>query len=163
MNFSPLLLIIRFFDALTWIIPPALPIFFSYAQGFALIKLVRQDVYGSNPAKTEMAGRVDTVCFDKTGTLTHIGLIGKECYPNTPQVKRVMACCHHLLEVNGTLVGDPLEVEMQKLSGWQLSFSNKQQYFISSFEDEALEVVKINEFTSARQFMSVVAYRQATK
>lgn len=29
---------------------------------------------GSNPLKTEEAGKIDTICFDKTGTLSTLGL-----------------------------------------------------------------------------------------
>lgn len=81
MNYAASLLFIRFFDALTWIVPPALPIFFTYTQGASLLKLFRRGVLGSNPMKTEIAGKIDTICFDKTGTLTQATLKAKLCYP----------------------------------------------------------------------------------
>jgi len=47
-----LLIILRFADALTWAIPPTLPIFFQICQSLALIRLKLKGVLGINPEKT---------------------------------------------------------------------------------------------------------------
>lgn len=38
---------------------------------------------GSNPLKTEEAGKIDTICFDKTGTLSTLGLQANDYYPHS--------------------------------------------------------------------------------
>lgn len=39
-----------------------------------------------------------------------------------------MACCHHLVTVKDELLGDPLELEMFKMTNWKITFDN-QHYF----------------------------------
>lgn len=74
LDYKPLILFYRFFDALTWIIPPALPIFISMCMTYSLVRLRELGVFGIDPQKSLIAGKVNTVCFDKTGTLTTIGI-----------------------------------------------------------------------------------------
>ena len=64
----------RFLDAITWVIPPALPIFISMCMTFSLVRLKRINIFGIDPQKSLIAGKVNTICFDKTGTLTTIGI-----------------------------------------------------------------------------------------
>ena len=67
--------------------------------------------------------QVAICCFDKTGTLTSdnlileglTGLAGrgqdlvKDVKQASPEVLRVMAACQSLIQVDGDIVGDPLE------------------------------------------------------
>jgi cation-transporting ATPase 13A3/4/5 len=78
-----------------------------------------------------VAGTIDTVCFDKTGTLTNLNLKMWGHWQNgIKHVEgdrsgiefRIMSCCHHLSEINGEVVGDPLEIEMVEYSGYTIMF-----------------------------------------
>lgn len=83
------------------------------------------------------AGRMNLVCFDKTGTLTEDsmklnGLIlphednlgdvvnNLDTIPplNQQRITELMACCNSIDVINGNIVGDPIEVAIQKLSGF---------------------------------------------
>lgn len=64
------LIIYRLFDAATWMIPPALPIFFNICQTISLLRLGKKKILATDPAKVVVAGDVSVMCFDKTGTLT---------------------------------------------------------------------------------------------
>jgi len=86
--------------------------------------------------KIVTAGYTDCVVFDKTGTLTEdnlqIDLILRlrqgslqqgspaELEESDPLI-RTMACCQSLVKLNGQIVGDPLEVELFKHSGFHIS------------------------------------------
>ena len=69
-NIASHLVFLRFFDMVGWVIPPTFPIYFNLCYSFALYRLRRQQIFGTEPTKTITAGKVKTVCFDKTGTLT---------------------------------------------------------------------------------------------
>jgi cation-transporting ATPase 13A2 len=70
LDFPFMLIFLRFADTFTWMIPPAMPIFFGWCMTFSLYRLKKKGIFGTNPEKTLVAGRVTTMCFDKTGTLT---------------------------------------------------------------------------------------------
>lgn len=53
-----------------WIIPPIYPIYFNLCYSFSLYRLTQKNIYGTEPFKTIVSGKVKTMCFDKTGTLT---------------------------------------------------------------------------------------------
>lgn len=53
-----------------WAVPPSLPIAFNVCYSFSLYRLRKQGIFGTEPYKTIISGKVTTVCFDKTGTLT---------------------------------------------------------------------------------------------
>ena len=57
-----------------------------------------------------------------------------------------MSCCHHLVQIDGELLGDPLEVEMVQYSGYTLIFEDS--YFKACFGKQSLKVIHIFEFTS---------------
>lgn len=83
---------------------------------------------GSNPIKAEEAGKIDTICFDKTGTLSTLGLQAHDYYPHSNEILDIMACCHHLVIVKDEILGDPLDLEMFKMTNWIINFDN-QKYF----------------------------------
>ncbi|CAD8127301.1 unnamed protein product [Paramecium sonneborni] len=159
MDYSSKLIIIRYLDVITWIVPPALPIFFSLAQAISLLKLKREDIMGSNPIKAEEAGKIDTICFDKTGTLSTLGLQAHDYYPICNEIIDIMACCHHLVLVNQELLGDPLEMEMFNKTNWQINF-DEQKYFKVSNQQKTFKIIRIFEFSSHLQMMSVVAHNE---
>ncbi|CAK66314.1 unnamed protein product (macronuclear) [Paramecium tetraurelia] len=157
MNYSSKLIIIRYLDVVTWIVPPALPIFFSLAQAISLLRLKSEDIMGSNPIKAEEAGKIDTICFDKTGTLSTLGLQAHDYYPQNDEILGIMACCHHLVIVKDELMGDPLELEMFKKTNWDISFDD-QKYFQVTNQLKTFKIIRIFEFSSQLQMMSVVAH-----
>ena len=56
MQYTALIIIIRLFDAISWIMPPALPIFFQLVKTFSLVRLKKNGVLGVDPDKTLTAG-----------------------------------------------------------------------------------------------------------
>ncbi len=78
--------------------------------------------------------QVAICCFDKTGTLTsdNMTLIGLSGAPGAPpglqkdvgsaprESLRVLACCQALIQVDGDLVGDPLERAAFQAAGGSL-------------------------------------------
>lgn len=118
---APKLIVLRFFDMVGWIIPPTFPIYFNLCYSFALYRLKKEDIYGTEPLKTITAGKVKTVCFDKTGTLTEnhmklhlIVLANGQRVPaeewkgrehNDP-ILTLFACCHTVRSIRGEFQGD---------------------------------------------------------
>jgi len=103
---------------LTSVIPPEFPITMSLTVTLALVHLVRNAVYCTEPFRIPLAGRITHCCFDKTGTLNSNEMVfeGVTCLPQSGgsadyTSKLVMACCHSLAYIDGQkLVGDPIEV-----------------------------------------------------
>jgi cation-transporting ATPase 13A3/4/5 len=57
-----------------------------------------------------------------------------------------MGCCHHLIKLNGEIIGDPLEIEMINFVGWQCNFESKPLTIIGG--DKTYTIHKIFDFTS---------------
>lgn len=70
----------RFIDFLGWSFPPTFPIYFNLAYTFAIARLSRNGISGTDPEKTVEGADIKIMCFDKTGTLTE----------NLVEVNRVM-------------------------------------------------------------------------
>lgn len=60
----------RALDIVGWSVPAALPIYFNLCYSLSLGRLRKHKIYGTEPQKTVVSGKVKTMCFDKTGTLT---------------------------------------------------------------------------------------------
>ena len=109
---------------LTSVIPPEFPITLSITVTLALVHLVRNSVYCTEPFRIPTAGKVTDCCFDKTGTLTssEMALAGIHHAENQPDLaEAVLGCCHSLSYVSKTsLVGDPIEkAAFGSLVDWQ--------------------------------------------
>ena len=95
----------------------------------------KKGVFGIDPTKSLVAGKINTICFDKTGTLTTIGidmfgyqLRNQNKFANfIPQSKapfknglefKLFATCHGTYEIEGELLGDSLDVELFKYTGF---------------------------------------------
>jgi len=131
-GFSNYIIILRFADTITWMIPPALPIFFSICTSFALARLRGIGIIGVDPDKILVAGKVKTMCFDKTGTLTTTGIdiygyqknveldfkLGELIEFPSDSIKgsdilfRLFATCHGAYLIGEEIVGDALDVTM---------------------------------------------------
>jgi cation-transporting ATPase 13A3/4/5 len=102
-------------------------------------------MFTTSPQKVNVSGRVTTFVFDKTGTLTDENLQLKGILPVMPgqnqflglvdesslkehktqieyeKILEGMASCHGVLEINGSKIGDPLEIAMMETTNWNLS------------------------------------------
>jgi cation-transporting ATPase 13A3/4/5 len=68
------LILIRAFDLITIVVPPALPATLTIGTNFALSRLKKKNIFCISPQRVNIGGKLDVVCFDKTGTLTEDGL-----------------------------------------------------------------------------------------
>ncbi|KAL4532436.1 hypothetical protein Ndes2526B_g08333 [Nannochloris sp. 'desiccata'] len=133
---------------LTSVVPPELPMELTIAVNASLVALARKRIFCTEPFRIPLAGKVTTCCFDKTGTLTsdHMELegvvgsvskLGKEAKSNVSAtegveddelhqdvkllpavISRILACCQSLVQVDGSLVGDPVERAGLQATGW---------------------------------------------
>lgn len=55
----------KLFDTITWAIPPFLPIYQSLTLSFSLVRLSFNKIFGIEPQKTLVSGKVTHMCFDK--------------------------------------------------------------------------------------------------
>lgn len=125
----------------TSVVPPELPMELSLAVTNSLAALSRSLIYCTEPFRIPYAGKVTVCCFDKTGTLTSDDLVlhgvvfpsgGKaisskgddpveDIVPasglNGPTLW-VMATCQSLMNVEGKVVGDPMERAVMEGIGW---------------------------------------------
>ncbi|KDN52154.1 hypothetical protein K437DRAFT_254533 [Tilletiaria anomala UBC 951] len=145
---DPTEIALRALDLFTICVPPAIPAAQAAVIAFALARLRMRGVTCTSPQRINVSGRANLCCFDKTGTLTHTDLdvlgtraTALDAQKLTPlQTKAIpaaasfgpaatgegvsltegLATAHDLSEVNGTLIGEPLEVKMFKFSEWTL-------------------------------------------
>ncbi|ODV92055.1 hypothetical protein CANCADRAFT_30324 [Tortispora caseinolytica NRRL Y-17796] len=68
------LMLLRAFDLITIVVPPALPATLSIGSNIALSQLRKAKIFCISPSKINVCGKLNIVCFDKTGTLTEEGL-----------------------------------------------------------------------------------------
>lgn len=63
-------IILRFFDVITIIVQPTVPLCIMIGLSFSIKKLKSVNIFCITPNKILTGGWVDQICFDKTGTLT---------------------------------------------------------------------------------------------
>lgn len=145
-------IIFWYLDALTCAVPSALIASLSIATTVSIARLKQQHIYVSDTTRVNYAGVVNAVCFDKTGTLTdeslcfqgllmtrvtEQGIVFDEYSEHgghhgaLPEIcQEIMATCHNLLLYglqdgqSSSAVGDPLELELLRASGWKLQISS---------------------------------------
>ncbi|GJJ06581.1 hypothetical protein Clacol_000774 [Clathrus columnatus] len=135
-------IIIRALDLITVVVPPALPATLSIGTSFAISRLRKLGIFCISPSRVNVAGKINVVCFDKTGTLTEDGLdvLGVRCLERSgdlfgdllPDVHdlplasgkvsflHALATCHSLKVIEGSVMGDPLDVKMFQFTNWIL-------------------------------------------
>lgn len=97
---------------------------------YAQRRLRFKNIFSTSPKRINLAGGINLALFDKTGTLTEEGLSFYGIIPNSKlfsgavvektleeisrrkQIFKGMMICHSLAEVNGEIIGDPLEKEI---------------------------------------------------
>eukprot|EP00057_Strongylocentrotus_purpuratus_P007019 XP_011661493.1 PREDICTED: probable cation-transporting ATPase 13A3 isoform X1 [Strongylocentrotus purpuratus] len=133
--------IIHAIDILSIAVPPALPAVLTIGMVFAQFRLKKEGIYCISPQRINLCGTVDVVCFDKTGTLTEDGLdlLGVQAASKgsfspmvadakslfSEPVSVAMATCHELMEVDGEITGDPLDIKMFDATSWTLDLGEK--------------------------------------
>jgi len=173
LNMGIQLEILRFLDVITWVIPPALPIFMTFAMTLSIIRLKFKGIIGLNPHSILLAGKVDICCFDKTGTITDNGIGVNGVYEvenrglkevssikaeekEIKLITKLMATCHSVYLINEVLIGDSLDISMLEYSSWKYQTnSNPEIKFQTVSSNKKLEVLKVFEFSSNLQRMCV--------
>ncbi|KAI3645105.1 hypothetical protein MP228_011269 [Amoeboaphelidium protococcarum] len=139
---------------LTSVVPPELPMELSLAVNQSLMALSKKAIFCLEPFRIPFAGKIDVCCFDKTGTLTEedlkldgIAVLGDGDSKQilTPanaiplQSQLALGSCHSLLQIDGKVVGDPLEQAVLSAIGWN----------ISRDDDESVEIVSVHGKTNS--------------
>jgi len=184
------LIVLRALDIVTVVVPPALPATLTTGTNFSLQRLRRKQVFCITPSRVNVGGRVNVVAFDKTGTLTEEGLdvLGVHLVHNHDgrlkfgsllkdadeleghigaadnSLLDTLVTCHELKDVDGELMGDPLDLKMFEFTQW--AYHEHQKRFVNmpsksrSLPPPAqreLQVYKHFEFVSQLRRMSVIA------
>ncbi|EGR26894.1 hypothetical protein IMG5_205740 [Ichthyophthirius multifiliis] len=178
----PVDVVIRILDLITISVPPALPTCLAFGVSFSLRRLKKQNIFCINPPKINACGKVKTVCFDKTGTLTEEGLSFKRiiCYEKK-ELKEIEAlnliemgnyihriiisACHTIENFNNELIGDPLDIEMFKYSGFYIAESGQNGQILVEKNTQKLkiQILKRFQFLAELQKASVIAEFEGNK
>mgnify|MGYP004705476759 CR=1 FL=1 len=157
---------------LTSVVPPELPMELTMAVNQSLAALAKHYIYCTEPFRIPVAGRIDVCCFDKTGTLTaedlfFEGLAGFNSNDQTilskcdskevPDVTiDLLGSVHALVKLDdGEVVGDPMEKETVKVSGWKLDDKIKNQMIGPS--NKKIQILKRFQFSSSLKRSSVIS------
>ncbi|OMJ12100.1 putative cation-transporting ATPase [Smittium culicis] len=180
--------------ALVEIISPILPAALVIGQTIAVGQLKKKNIFCVDVPRVVVAGKIQIFCFDKTGTLTNsfLDYFGisqvstlinnsdtNETHSQSPTLGPItnetskyskictlgLASCHSVSELDGELIGNPVDIEMFKNTGWTLKTqSDKQNPLIvppnngldaSGKTYEPIQILKEFEFQHHRQSMSV--------
>jgi len=139
-------LLLRCVIIIASVVPRQLPMQMAVAVNTALLALMRQGVFCTEPFRMPFAGKITHCLFDKTGTLTTDQLLptgvvnnrssrkseskqdSKKARGKVPVVEAnadaamVLAGCHSLVSVEGAgLVGDPIELAAIKGIEWSFN------------------------------------------
>lgn len=156
---------------LTSVVPPELPMELTMAVNQSLAALGKHYVFCTEPFRIPVAGRIDVCCFDKTGTLTaedlffeglagfnsnDKALLSKCDDPEVPEVTvDLLGSVHALVRLDdGDVVGDPMEKETLKVSGWKLAEKTKN---VVEGHGKKIKVLKRFQFSSALKRSSVIS------
>lgn len=118
--------------------------------------------------------KLKTMCFDKTGTLTQNAVEVHEIIkfhdedhkeditqamdnPNNLLIRKLFACCHTVKNIDGEFLGDEVDLRMYLYSTYTMINSDKPEIkFIAEKDSIRLEILRINQFESKFQNMSVL-------
>ncbi|KAL4488416.1 hypothetical protein ABPG72_019266 [Tetrahymena utriculariae] len=169
MSLPEKIIIFRFFEIIVNSFPPGIPLLILQSIFFSFAKLRKKQIFGSDTSQAIQAGRVTTICFDKTGTLTEtdVDFIGYQspCSQNldasqngdkTCILFKLLSICHQAYEINGTFIGDPIDVKILQFSGWKIYNDRTRDQRYSKYQNEKVYCLQVNEFHSEYQSMSVL-------
>ncbi|OQR97175.1 P-type ATPase (P-ATPase) Superfamily [Thraustotheca clavata] len=175
-------LVLRCVLIITSVVPAELPMQTAMAVNTALLALVRLSIFCTEPFRISLAGKVDICLFDKTGTittdqLTAVGVTSydeslpmtSEIQPHKPMLQShvnsclVLAGCHSLVEIDGKMIGDPVEEASLRAIDFTYDPKAKTCAPNSNSADRPelkgckVQILHRNHFASKLQRMSVVA------
>lgn len=183
-------------DLITIVVPPALPAAMTVGRMYAQARLEKSNIFCISPRTINVSGSINCVCFDKTGTLTEDGLDmwgvvpvqnskfqlpirNVSTLPWHEHFLKAMVTCHGITMIDGSLVGDPLDIKMFESTGWILEepdVSDVTKFDLisptvvkppssntisSNLDEDPLEVGIVRQFpfSSTLQRMSVITRR----
>ncbi|KAJ2359019.1 hypothetical protein IWW50_000275 [Coemansia erecta] len=161
-------------------LPVLLPASLVIGQSVAAERLRRKKIYSIDLPRINLAGKVRLMLFDKTGTLTHSGMqyygvqeidhgVFAEAQQGfnrlSTQMQNGLAACHAATEVDGQLIGNPVDVEQFRASGWQIQNDRSNPHSLDTLvspDQRSVHVIRRFEFEHARQAMSVAVQDEST-
>ncbi|TMW63721.1 hypothetical protein Poli38472_002662 [Pythium oligandrum] len=187
-------LLLRCVLIITSVIPAELPMQTAMAVNSALLSLIKLSIFCTEPFRISLAGKVDICLFDKTGTLTtdQLTAVGVVCedltsatktvpsdkvLPHVPMIASnihaslVLAGCQSLVQIDGKMVGDPVEEASIRAIDFTFDAATKrcqvkqdseratERRWGSSIQqkDVYVQILHRNHFASKLQRMSVIA------
>ncbi|OQS54338.1 YPK9 [Ecytonucleospora hepatopenaei] len=157
------------FDIFTAIFSPTLAVCAEFGILKAVSSLKTYGILTNDKERVLIAGHTDTVVFDKTGTLTEIGLevkcldyitgsiydsvtllrkVSKEAESKTEMnfiILRIgMACCHHVIQLNGEYSGDVLDMKMFIFSNSKIKTEDNKKYIVFNEQENENEMLGEN-------------------
>ncbi|KAJ2782691.1 hypothetical protein H4R18_002117 [Coemansia javaensis] len=175
--------------AVAQLLSPLLPAALVIGQSIAAARLRQRQIYCVDPQRIMAAGKAQVFCFDKTGTLTREGLEfygvqpvqeQRHLAPGAPPVLAALtasvaaagellqigvAACHAVAELDGQMIGNPVDIEQFRASQWALAKDTRHLDTLVPPPGSALgtlHVVRRFEFVHARASMSVVVQDERT-
>ncbi|KAJ2068532.1 hypothetical protein GGI16_009541, partial [Coemansia sp. S142-1] len=169
--------------ALSQLVSPLLPAAMVIGQSVAASRLRRKQIFCIDPQRIMIAGKVQIFCFDKTGTLTKEGLefhggqivdpasttfasFTEDPAATNALFRQAMASCHTVTDLNGQLIGNPVDIEQFRASKAEIDPAPKYIDAVltaGGSEKGKLHIVRRFEFVHARASMSVVVLDEATE
>ncbi|XP_072027311.1 polyamine-transporting ATPase 13A3-like [Amphiura filiformis] len=188
---SPRLIVLLTLDSITVAIQPLLPVALTIGMLYAQLRLKKKGIFCISPQRINLSGILDVVCFDKTGTLTENGLdllgfhrvttntfLPIETAANlllSCPFLHTMATCHSLAVIDGTLLGDPMDLKMFEATGCSLEETQENsnrdgtqqitRVIPSATSDKHMSpfaILKQFTFSSSLQRMSVIAQSETS-
>ncbi|CAH0490656.1 unnamed protein product [Peronospora farinosa] len=187
-------LLLRCVLIITSVIPAELPMQTAMAVNSALLNLVKLSIFCTEPFRISLAGKVNICLFDKTGTLTtdQLTAVGVVCKDTTtptsatptdkvlghvPMIAAnldatlVLAGCQSLVQIDGKMVGDPVEEASIRAIDFTYDAATRQCQVKRDLERASerrwgqginqkevfVQIMHRNHFASKLQRMSVVA------
>ncbi|KAJ9068676.1 hypothetical protein DSO57_1026296 [Entomophthora muscae] len=160
------------------VLSPLLPAALVVGQSVSAGELRKRDIFCVDLSRIVMAGKVRIFCFDKTGTLTKEGLdfLGvratnskgllplKSPQELAPLLELGVASCHGVSQLEGSLIGNPVDLEMFSASQWRLAPSTLEGAIdrLESPGGRTAHVIRRFDFVHARASMSVVVQDETT-
>ncbi|KAJ2310112.1 hypothetical protein IWW54_003368 [Coemansia sp. RSA 2705] len=163
-------------------LPPLLPAALVIGQSVAADRLRRQHIYCVDLPRILCAAKVRVFLFDKTGTLTKEGLeyygvqqiaagqIAGEQQQDMQQLPAHLqigfAACHAVADLDGQLIGNPVDVEQFRQTGWRIQARRGDAHSLDTLTSPdgrtTAHVVRRFEFEHARQSMAVAVQDAGT-
>uniref|UniRef100_A0A7S1J4X1 P-type ATPase A domain-containing protein n=1 Tax=Eutreptiella gymnastica TaxID=73025 RepID=A0A7S1J4X1_9EUGL len=155
---------------ITSVVPRQLPMQMAFAVNTALMSLMKNGIFCTEPFRVPFAGKVSHCLFDKTGTLTTdqllpVGIVNAtrpdtnghsdvheaqvQKYVSVKEASRdaatVLGACHSLMAVEGgAIVGDPIEVAALRGIEWRYD-AEAQTALNGNWEAKEVAIHTLNE------------------